>query len=171
MLNSVSEKYPQGIGNSSGVLGHYLMDHFGGPGAYGFIPALKSARVKNEDGKASGFYVTRFRNLEERHPNFLRGYGFEGSSGARLFPGYAKGLPGFGSEFKNSVRKYYTSPIGLGTRAEMLPRWENYVEIDKDKVDAWGIPVLKITSSIAITSAKWPRMLPAWQKKFCGRQE
>jgi len=144
MLNSVSEKYPQGIGNSSGVLGHYLMDHFGGPGAYGFIPALKSARVKNEDGKASGFYVTRFRNLEERHPNFLRGYGFEGSSGARLFPGYAKGLPGFGSEFKNAVRKYYTSPIGLGTRAEMLPRWENYVEIDKDNVDAWGIPVLNI---------------------------
>ena len=81
MLNSVSEKYPQGIGNSSGVLGHYLMDHFGGPGAYGFIPALKSAGVKNEGGKASGFYVTRFRNLEERHPNFLRGYGFEGSSG------------------------------------------------------------------------------------------
>jgi choline dehydrogenase-like flavoprotein len=144
MLNSVSDKFPNGIANSSGVLGHYLMDHFGGQGASGFLPALKSAEVRNEDGKANGFYITRFRNLKERHPKFIRGYGYEGGSGARIFPNYAKAMPGFGLEFKRTVFKYYTAQVLFGTRAEMLPRWENYVEIDKDKVDAWGIPVLKI---------------------------
>ncbi len=144
MLNSVSDKYPDGIANSSGVLGHYLMDHFGGQGARGFIPILKGAEVRNEDGKSGGFYITRFQNLKDRHQKFIRGYGYEGGSGARIFPTFAKELPGFGSEFKNSVLKYHTATIQFGTRAEMLPRWENYVEIDKEKLDAWGIPVLKI---------------------------
>jgi choline dehydrogenase-like flavoprotein len=144
MLNSVSDRYPNGIANSSQVLGHYLMDHFGGQGGIGFLPTLKGAEVRNEDGKASGFYIPRFRNLKDRHPKFIRGYGYEGLSGARIYPSFAKNLSGFGKEFKTSVRRYYTAPVLFGTRAEMLARWENFVEIDKQKVDAWGIPVLKI---------------------------
>jgi hypothetical protein len=68
----------------------------------------------------------------------------EGSSGARLFPTYARTMVGYGAGFKKTVRSYYTSPIGFNTRGEMLARWENYVDIDKNVVDAWGIPVLKI---------------------------
>ena len=150
MLNSKSRQHPSGLGNSSGKLGHYLMDHFGGIGASGYFHILAGKDVMNEDGKATGLLVPRFRNIskETRQARFIRGYGFECGSGARMFPAFAKNpnvIPGFGSEFKKRVRHYYTSPVSLTTRAEMLPRFENFVEIDPDGVvDAWGVPVLKI---------------------------
>jgi choline dehydrogenase-like flavoprotein len=150
LLNSKSRQHPNGLGNSSGVLGHYLMDHFGGIGASGYLPVLAGRDPVNEDGKASGLLIPRFRNInkETRQQRFIRGYGFECGSGARMYPSFVKNVdlnPGFGSEFKKSVRRYYTTPIGMTTRAEMLPRFENYAEIDPNGVvDAWGIPVLKI---------------------------
>jgi len=147
LLNSKSRQHPQGLGNSSGVLGHYLVDHFGGIGASGYFHILAGRDPVNEDGKAAGIFIPRFRNLDQKtkHPRFLRGYGFECGAGAGMYPGMAKGLPGFGSEFKRQVRRYYTAPVGMTTRAAMLSRFENYAEIDPDGVvDAWGIPVLKI---------------------------
>jgi choline dehydrogenase-like flavoprotein len=150
MLNSKSRMHPNGLGNSSGVLGHYLVDHFGGIGASGYFPILAGRDPVNEDGKASGLFIPRFRNLnkESRQARFLRGYGFECGAGAGQFPGVARNpnlAPGFGSEFKRRVRHYYTAPVSMTTRAEMLARFENYVEIDPDGVvDAWGIPVLKV---------------------------
>ncbi|HKP85646.1 MAG TPA: GMC family oxidoreductase [Blastocatellia bacterium] len=150
MLNSKSRQHPKGLGNSSGMLGHYLMDHFGGIGASGYFHILAGRDPVNEDGKTSGLLIPRFRNIsrETRHSRFIRGYGFECGSGARMFPAFAKNpnvTPGFGPEFKKRVRHYYTSPVSLTVRAEMLPRFENYAEIDPGGVvDAWGIPVLKI---------------------------
>lgn len=144
LLNSTSDKYPNGLANSSGVLGHYLVDHFGGVGASGFLPQLLGKEIVNTDGKASSVFFPRFRNLKDKHTHFVRGYGFECGTGPHMFPGYAKRFPGFGAEFKRTVKRYYSAPVSLTTRAEMLPRWENYVEIDKNVVDAWGIPVLKI---------------------------
>jgi choline dehydrogenase-like flavoprotein len=144
MLNSVSRLWPNGIANSSGVLGHYLMDNFGGPGISGLLPQLRDRRPVNEDGKSSGVDIVAYRNITSRHPKFIRSYTHEGGSGARLFPGYARSLVGYGSEFKKSVRSWYTAPIGFNTRAEVLARYENYIEIDKNVVDAWGVPVLKI---------------------------
>ncbi|HJQ26324.1 MAG TPA: GMC family oxidoreductase [Blastocatellia bacterium] len=150
LLNSKSRQHPNGLGNSSGVLGHYLVDHFGGIGASGYFHILAGRDPVNEDGKASGLFIPRFRNLDKktRHPRFLRGYGFECGAGASRFPGFAKNpavVPGFGSEFKKRVRYYYTAPVSMTTRAAMLERFENHVEIDPAGiVDAWGIPVLRI---------------------------
>jgi choline dehydrogenase-like flavoprotein len=150
MLNSKSRQHPKGLGNSSGALGHYLMDHFGGIGASGYFHVLAGRDPVNEDGKTSGLLIPRFRNISQqtRQPRFIRGYGFECGSGARMFPAFAKNpnvISGFGSEFKKRVRHYYTSPVSMTVRAEMLPRFENYAEIDPGGVvDAWGIPVLKI---------------------------
>jgi choline dehydrogenase-like flavoprotein len=150
LLNSKSRQHPNGLGNSSGVLGHYLVDHFGGIGASGYFHILAGRDPINEDGKASGLFIPRFRNLDKktRHPRFLRGYGFECGAGASRFPGFAKNpavVPGFGSEFKKRVRYYYTAPVSMTTRAAMLERFENHVEIDPAGiVDAWGIPVLRI---------------------------
>ncbi|MFY9558557.1 MAG: GMC oxidoreductase, partial [Blastocatellia bacterium] len=150
LLNSKSRQHPTGLGNSSGVLGHYLMDHFGGIGASGYFNVLAGRDPVNEDGKTSGLLIPRFRNIdkETKQQNFVRGYGFECGSGARMYPAFVKNAsltPGFGSDFKQRVRKYYTSPVSMTVRAEMLARFENYAEIDPDGVvDAWGIPVLKI---------------------------
>jgi len=147
LLNSTSDQHPKGLGNSSGVLGHYLVDHFGGTGASGYLPMLAGRDTVNDDGKSSGIFVPRFRNLDAKtkHPRFLRGYGFEGGSSIGAFPGNARRTPGFGADFKKTVRRWYVAPVGLTTRANMLSRFENYVEIDPDGVvDAWGIPALRV---------------------------
>jgi len=155
LLNSKSRQHPVGLGNSSGTLGHYLMDHFGGIGASGYFHVLAGRDPVNEDGKSSGLLVPRFRNIskESRQQRFIRGYGFECGSGARKFPSLVRDAnlnPGFGSEFKKTVRHYYTSAVGMTVRAEMLPRFENYAEIDPGGVvDAWGIPVLKVHCSFS----------------------
>jgi choline dehydrogenase-like flavoprotein len=147
LLNSKSRQHPNGLGNSSGALGHYLVDHFGGIGASGHFQVLAGRDPVNEDGKASGLFIPRFRNIDEKtkHPRFLRGYGFECGAGTPSFPWMAKGIPGFGSELKKQVRRHYTTPVYMTTRAAMLSRFENFVEIDPDGVvDAWGVPVLKV---------------------------
>ena len=147
LLNSKSRQHPNGIGNSSGVLGHYLVDHFGGIGATGLFPTLAGRDSVNEDGKAAGLFVPRFQNLnkETKNSKFLRGYGFECSSGMGMTPDSARRLPGFGADYKKDVRKWYTAPVSMTTRANMLSRFENFVEIDPGGVvDAWGIPVLKV---------------------------
>jgi choline dehydrogenase-like flavoprotein len=150
LFNSKSRQHPAGMGNSSGTMGHYLMDHFGGIGASGYFKILANREPVNEDGKTSGLLITRFRNIDKqsKQQRFIRGYGFECGSGSRMFPAFAKNpsiTSGFGSEFKERIRNYYTAPVSLTTRAEMLARFENYAEIDPaGVVDAWGIPVLKI---------------------------
>jgi choline dehydrogenase-like flavoprotein len=148
LLNSKSRNHPQGLGNSSGVLGRYLVDHFGGIGASGFFPVLAGRDPINEDGKATGIFIPRFRNLDAKtkHAKFLRGYGFECGAATPMFPGIARrAISGFGPEYKKQVRRFYTAPVGMTVRAAMLSRFENYAEIDPDGVvDAWGVPVLKM---------------------------
>jgi choline dehydrogenase-like flavoprotein len=130
-----------GIANSSGEVGRNLMDHIMGGGARGRIDAPPD---KDELGRRpNGIYVPRFRNVTTREPAFLRGYGFQGGAGR---DDWTRGIDtaGFGADFKQALRQpgpWSFSFYGFG---EMLPRPENYVEIDREKLDAWGIPVLKI---------------------------
>ncbi|PYV15479.1 MAG: hypothetical protein DMG07_09680 [Acidobacteria bacterium] len=131
------------------MLGHYLVDHWGGIGASGFYPVLmgRDPTPDDCDGKATGLFIPRFVNLnkETRHPKFIRGFGFECSSNVGRFPGVARSVPGFGPDFKKRVRRYYPAPVNMTTRAAMLSRFENFAEIDPGGVvDAWGIPVLRI---------------------------
>ncbi len=141
MLNSRTEQDPAGLGNSSGVLGHYLMDHFGGAGAAGELPeaAGDSLSLQRPD-RPTGIYVIRFRNtLSKKHPGFLRGYGFQGGGG----PQFNWGAPGFGPELKKAIQDPVTG-MGFGSFGECLPDFSNFVEIDDEVVDTFGIPVLKI---------------------------
>lgn len=143
MLNSRSRQHPTGIANSSGVLGHYLMDHVMGGGASGGLPILKGT-PDTRGNRPNGIYIARFRNIAEKHTGFLRGYGFQGSAGESKW-GHAFGLPGFGASFKRAVkgdRPWWVSLSGFG---ECLPQFENYCALDETKVDAWGIPVLHIS--------------------------
>lgn len=145
LLNSNSRSHPQGLGNSSGTLGHYLMDHLYQISASGIVPMLTNSEYDYSDGRANGIYVPRFRNISDKHSKFIRGYGMQG--GSRIDTGYrfARGLPGFGEDFKKLVRDNPREVgWGLGAWCEMLPRYENKVSIDPNKVDAWGIPALHI---------------------------
>jgi choline dehydrogenase-like flavoprotein len=145
LLNSATRQHPNGLGNSSGVLGHYVMDHTYNVRVGGFIPALKDYGYNYDDGRANGIYIAKFRNVNERHSKFIRGYGIQGSAQRGMLPPGLKSLPGFGDEFKKIVREWKApAPFGMGAWGEMLPRFENKVTIDKEVKDAWGIPVVHI---------------------------
>ncbi|PYQ49577.1 MAG: GMC family oxidoreductase [Acidobacteria bacterium] len=143
LLNSRSARHPQGMGNSSGLLGCHLSEHAMGPRGSGFIPQRIGTEATLDDGRAVSPYVPRFRNITDKHPDFIRGYHFQGGGGAYEYPSMAHDLPGFGKAFKSSVRKYYPSLISLGGFGEVLPRKENRVLLDPETKDAWGIPVLR----------------------------
>ena len=143
MLLSKSDAYPNGIGNSSGHVGHNFCEHIMGPSVAGFMKELVGKPRTLDDGRPGGFYVPRFRNLTERQPNFVRGYGFEGGGGTGMIPGTAFTTPGFGDEYKKRVREYAGATIGMGGFGEVLARYENFVEMDPNVKDAWGIPVLR----------------------------
>jgi choline dehydrogenase-like flavoprotein len=149
LLNSKSRQYPNGLANSSGVVGRHFCEHIMGPGASGFLPMLRGREVTNDDGRPTGVYIARFRNIKDKHPDFVRGYGFQGVSGCASFPGYAGEVPGFGASFKARVRELYPTPIGIGAFGEVLARYENQVDIDPDVKDAWGVPALRFHYSFA----------------------
>ena len=155
MLNSRSARHPNGIANSSGVLGHYLMDHVMGGGASGTLPMLEGVPDERAQ-RPNGIYVPRFQNIESKHPDFLRGYGFQG--GASLVKwGHAFALPGFGASFKQSVRDTASWTMNFGGFGECLPRFENHVRLDETMVDAWGIPVLHIDCAFGDNERKLVR--------------
>ncbi len=142
LFNSRNSQYPNGLANSSGALGHYLMDHvWVGGGATGEFPDLPDQPNMNGPNRPCGIYIARFRNLAKgpRSKNFIRGYGYEGE-GDTSFNWEAAG---FGEAYKTAVRRPVNT-VGIGGFGECLARWENYVQIDPNVVDTFGIPVLHI---------------------------
>jgi choline dehydrogenase-like flavoprotein len=144
LLNSANRQNPSGLANSSGVLGHYLTAHVRTGGGSGDFPTFDAKPSLGGPKRPLGFYVARFRNTNggPRSKNFLRGYGFEGDTEM----GFNWSAPGFGETYKKALRdpRAQVSVQGFG---EVLPRWDNYVEIDHKVVDHYGIPVLKIHMS------------------------
>lgn len=143
LLNSQSG----GLANGSGVLGHYLMDQVGGAGVTGFLPQLKNTAIRNDDGKAGGLYIPNFLNIggKQESKKFIRGYAMSASGGAAMFPSFAPGLAGFGSAYKKQVKALYPAFARVWlSGGEMLARKENFIELDPEVKDKWGIPVLKI---------------------------
>ena len=142
LLLSKSRQHPNGIGNSSGHVGHNFCEHVMGPGATGLVKEQVGKPHTLDDGRPGGFYIPRFRNLQDKQSGFIRGYGFEGGAGHSMFPSGAS-APGFGAAFKKRVRDYSGAFIGMGGFGEVLARYENYVDLDPQLKDAWGIPVLR----------------------------
>ena len=142
MLLSKSPRFPDGIANSSGALGHYLMDHHYHVGARGVFEGYEDRYYQGN--RPNGIYIPRFRNIspETRHPDFIRGYGFQGSASRR---GWSRGrsIRGFGADFKEMLRQPGRWTMGLGAFGETLPRYDNYCELDDEVTDAWGLPVLR----------------------------
>jgi choline dehydrogenase-like flavoprotein len=153
LLNSKSKQHPNGLGNSSNVVGKYLHDSTGSSRA-GFIPGLMNRKVYNEDG-VGGMHVYTPWWLDNKNLDFPRGYHIEVWGGMGM-PNYGFGfnpndfnkffgLPtgGYGESLRNDVKKYYGSVLGFGGRGEAVAREDNYCEIDPTTVDQFGIPVLR----------------------------
>ncbi|TAK50554.1 MAG: GMC family oxidoreductase [Saprospiraceae bacterium] len=143
LLNSKSSRFPDGLGNDSGVIGHYLMDHHYGVGATGVYDGFNDQYYSGR--RANGIYVPRFRNLpgREQEKDFVRGYGFQGGAGRG---GWDRNLgqPGFGESLKKEMMEPGHWGMWLGGWGECLPHFDNKVSLDTAKTDQYGLPVLKV---------------------------
>jgi choline dehydrogenase-like flavoprotein len=130
------------LGNSSGLLGRGLMDHSVGGGASGEFRGFDEKPSVGGPDRPNGIYLVRFRNLKNgpRHPGFIRGYGYEGGAGPR----FDFSAAGFGAGYKRAVIAG-TYGISLEAFGESLARNDNYIEIDPNLKDTWGIPALRIS--------------------------
>nr|WP_299175740.1 GMC family oxidoreductase [uncultured Allomuricauda sp.] len=153
LLNSKSNQHPNGLGNSSNVIGKYLHDSTGS-NLMGFVPELMNRDTYNEDG-VGGMHVYTPWWLDNKKLDFPRGYHIEMWGGLGM-PSYGFGfnpnalnkffgLPvgGYGNNLRKDIKKYYGSVVGMAGRGESVPQEDNYCEIDHTKVDEYGIPVLK----------------------------
>jgi choline dehydrogenase-like flavoprotein len=153
LLNSKSTQHPNGLGNSSGVMGRYLHDSTGAD-RMALIPDLMNRKTYNEDG-VGGLHVYTPWWLNEAKLDFPRGYHFE-IWGGLGHPSYGTGfnvsdlnsyiggtVGGYGDKLRDDMKKFYGSTIGISMRGESVPQYDNYCSIDPNKVDQWGIPVLK----------------------------
>ncbi len=141
LFNSATTEYPNGLANSSGELGHNLMDHHMGAGASGIMPGHEDKMPHGN--RPNGIYVPRFRNVKTKQKEFIRGYGYQGG-GSRENWGRGATMAGIGVDFKNALKGPGTWRMGLGGFGECLPYHTNYAELNKEKLDAWGIPTLTI---------------------------
>jgi choline dehydrogenase-like flavoprotein len=146
LLNSRSSGFSEGLGNSSGQLGHYLMDHFTVEGASGLLPQFKSSQ-REPRGTPCGFLIPKYVGTDGHvNKSFLRGYRFDGDGSQELYA-QAFGLSGFGSGWRRNVRAEIPYYFAITAQGECLPRYDNCVTLDAEKKDAWGIPVLRIVAS------------------------
>ncbi|MFO1446674.1 MAG: GMC family oxidoreductase [Opitutaceae bacterium] len=151
LLNSKSVRYPNGVANSSGKVGKYIMDTVGAR-LSGQIPALENLPAHNEDGAGGGHVYVPWWLYKEQHAGklgFARGYHIEFGSG-RQMPGMGSmgGLDWlnggtYGKAYKEDARRYYGSFLGFAGRGEMIPNEDSFCEIDPTVKDKWGIPVLR----------------------------
>lgn len=142
LFNSATPQYGEGLANSSGALGHYLMDHLWvAGGAQGDFPDIPAGSPLGGPVRPNGMYVIRFRNPVNgpRSKDFLRGYGFQGGNSVEL----SWGAPGFGAEWMEKLVDPVTR-VSFAGFGECLPRYENRVSLDENTVDTFGIPVLHI---------------------------
>ena len=148
LLNSKSSRFPDGLANSSGVVGKYLTDTTGTDVA-GFIPRLMNGVPHNEDGVGGGHLYCPWW-LDNRKLDFPRGYHVEIWGGRGMpsygFMGGVEAYPefgGYGKALKDSYRRLYGTTIGFSGRGEMIPNAGSYCEIDPEVKDRWGIPALR----------------------------
>jgi choline dehydrogenase-like flavoprotein len=151
LLNSRSSQFPNGLANSSGLVGKYLMDTVGS-GVSGYLPILEDLPPQNEDGVGGmHLYMPWWLYQEQKAGKmpFARGYHIEigggrNMPGATAFAGSQHTLGGgYGVELKRNLRKVFGCSIHFSGRGEMIPNAESYCELDPNTVDQYGIPVLR----------------------------
>lgn len=142
LLNSKSARWPDGLANSSGTLGKYVMDHHYGSGASGRMPGFLDKKTTGH--RPNGIYVARFRNVQGAHPDFLRGYGMQGGSGRNGW-GRGSAMPGYGAAFKQTlIDDLGPWSLGISGWGETLPNDANRVTLDAEVKDKWGVPAARI---------------------------
>ncbi len=139
LMNSATDIWPDGLGSSSGQLGHNVMDHHLGVYAFGMVEGYKDKYTFGR--RPNGFYIPRFRNLQGKERDYIRGFGYQGGSDRGE---WSREIPeiGLGAELKNALALPGDWQIGMGGFGEILPYHENKMTLDKTVKDKWGLPVI-----------------------------
>src|SRR5699024_2368747 len=140
LLNSISDRFPNGLGNDSEVMGHYLMDHHFRCGASGEAPGFEDKYYYGR--RPNGIYIPRFRNLDgDENRGYIRGFGYQGGASRS---GWQRGVAelGVGEDFKKMLSEPGMWTMGITGFGECLPYKENRMYLSKDKKDKWGIPTV-----------------------------
>ena len=147
LMQSISERFPNGMGNDSGELGHNLMDHHFQVGADAIIEGIEEKYYIGR--KPAGFYIPRFRNVggDSNQKNYTRGYGYQGDASRGGVSKNALEL-GYGSDFKRSITKPGEWSIGMQAFGEILPYHEYKMYLDLDDKDSWGLPKVVFDAEI-----------------------
>ncbi len=144
LLNSKSPRFPNGLGNDSGELGHNLMDHHNGGGATASYSKLLDRYYRGR--RSSSMYIPRFRNVGEREPKFARGYGYEVYTWRDSWT-RGVGSAEFGADFKNEITRPGQWGLFMEGYGETLPYHDNRMWISPDDVDAFGMPKIHVSMS------------------------
>ncbi len=135
LMNSATDIWPDGLGSSSGELGHNIMDHHYMLGAQGNFEGYEDSYYYGR--RANGFYIPRFANLSGDKRDFLRGYGYQGSASRQ---GWSRDIAelNIGGDFKEALTEPGGWSIGATGFGEILPYHENKITLDKNMKDKWG---------------------------------
>lgn len=145
LLQSKSDRFPDGLGNDSGELGHNLMDHHLDVGAYGKFDGFHDKYHKGR--RPNGIYIPRFRNLgdDQSKRDYLRGFGYQGGGSRGNWRSSVKELS-FGEDLKEDLMTPGDWRMGLGGFGECLPYHENKMFLDYERLDQWGLPTVTFDS-------------------------
>ena len=141
LMNSATDVWPEGLGSSSGELGHNIMDHHLGVGAGGSVEGYLDKYVYGR--RPNGLYIPRYRNLFGDKRDYLRGFGYQGGASRS---GWSRDIAEFniGADFKDALTEPGGWGMGFGGFGETLPYHENKVNLDKTRKDKWGLNILSI---------------------------
>jgi choline dehydrogenase-like flavoprotein len=139
LMNSATDVWPDGLGSSSGELGHNIMDHHFRVGASGDVEGFEDRYVFGR--RANGFYIPRFRNLFGEKRDYTRGFGYQGNASRQ---GWERDVAeiGIGAPLKESLSEPGGWTVGMTAFGEMLPNHDNKVTLDRTRTDKWGLPIL-----------------------------
>lgn len=145
LMNSATEIWPDGLGSSSGELGHNVMDHHFRAGAAGRVEGYTDKIIYGR--RPTGFYIPRFRNLADDQREYRRGFGYQGSASRENWSREIAEL-GIGAALKEQLREPGSWRIGMTAFGEILPYHENRISLDRATKDKWGLPVLAMDCEI-----------------------
>ena len=139
LMNSATDIWPDGLGSSSGELGHNIMDHHLGVGASGTADGYDDKYYYGR--RANGIYVPQYRNILGDKRDYIRGFGYQGSASRESWSRDIAEM-NIGGDFKDALAEPGQWRMGIGGFGEILPYHENKITLDKTKKDAWGLNIL-----------------------------
>ncbi|MGH9326556.1 MAG: GMC oxidoreductase [Terriglobia bacterium] len=163
MLISKSSLFPDGLANSSGQVGRNLVENIVGS-AHGYFPDFQNREVVNNDGWGGGYQIAPFVNVDEksRSTKFLRRYRLSIRSGFGMGAGGGRGGYLFGEAYKRDVRRWYGSGISVSGQGEGIRNPNNYIDLDPEVKDAWGMPAARVQLTWGENEQKMIEDMTAW---------